>query len=105
MDDDQQTVEDLAQRRSVGERQVKARTEEYIHRGGHRAASAMSKDDNEFEAAPQALDGEFQATQHVAAKTVTGHSDDKEIVRSFIEDQFQRDPRVRAAKNGRKRTL
>ena len=65
----------------------------------------MSEDDNEFEAVAQMLDRVSQTTQHVGAETVASHSDDEQVVQPFVENKFERNTGVRAAKNRRKWTL
>src|SRR5262249_13994609 len=72
---------------------------------GHRATAAMSENDDELEAAAQVLGGILQTPEHVTTEAIAGDPDDEQIVRSLVEDQLQRDPRIRAAENGSKRTL
>ena len=65
----------------------------------------MSQHDDELQRAAQMLHGIFQAAKHLCSKAVTGHADNKEIVRSLIEDEFDWHTGVGAAKDGGKWTL
>jgi hypothetical protein len=74
----------------AGESKVIRWVEEHVDCRRQRPTAAVSQHNDQLEIVAQVLDRKFQAAQHFRAQTVAGHADDKKIVRSFVEDQFDR---------------
>ena len=96
MHDDEQPIEDAAQRVLGGEREISLRVEEDVHGGRHGAAAAVPKDHDELEAVAEVVDRVLEAAEHLAAEAVAGDADDEEIVRPLVEDELDRHARVGA---------
>jgi hypothetical protein len=65
----------------------------------------VSKDDDEPQAGAQMVYRISQAAEYVVAQAVAGNPDHEQIIRSFVEDQFDRHSRVGAAEHRRKWTV
>src|ERR1700722_19644092 len=85
--------------------QVSGRVEECIDSGGHSATTAVSQDNNEPQAASQVIDRVSQAAKYIVADSIAGNPDHEQVVRSFVEDQFDRHAGVGAAKHRREGAL
>ncbi|HTI79376.1 MAG TPA: hypothetical protein VL614_02875, partial [Acetobacteraceae bacterium] len=103
--DNQLPIENAAERMVGDQWQISRRVEKGIDRGGEGAAAAVAEDDDQSQAALQMLDGVAQASQYIVAKAIAGDTDHEEVVGAFIENEFDRHSRVRAAQHGRKRTM
>jgi hypothetical protein len=88
-----------------GQCQVTCRIEKRVDRGRKSAAAAVTEDDNEPEAAPQVFRSIAKAPEDLIAESITGYSNDEQIVRPFIEDQFDRYACVRAPQHHGEGTL
>ena len=65
----------------------------------------MSQDDDELQRAAEVLHGVFQTAEHLASQTIACHANDEQIVRAFVENQFDRHAGIRAAQHDGKRAL
>ena len=92
--DNQLPIENAAERIVGDQRQISRRVEKGIDRCGEGAAAAVAEDDDQSETALQMLDCVAQAPQYIVAKAIAGYTDHEQVVRAFIENEFDRYPRV-----------
>jgi hypothetical protein len=65
----------------------------------------VPQDDYKAQTLAQMVDRVSQATQYINSETIAGHPNHKEVVRPFVEDQFDRHPCIGAADHYRERAL
>ena len=79
------------------QRQVFGRFKKSIHGGGQGSTTAVPKYYDKSEASSQMFDRVPQTAKHVVPQTIAGDADNKQVIRPFIEDQFDRYPRIGTA--------
>ena len=62
----------------------------------------MTEHNDEPQAGPQMVYRISQAAEYVVTEAIAGNPDHEQVIRSFVEDQFDRHPRVGAAEHSRK---
>ena len=65
----------------------------------------MAKHSDDLHAAAQMLDCILEAAKNFAAKPIAGDPNDEQVIRTFIEDEFDGDTCIGASENRSERTL
>jgi hypothetical protein len=65
----------------------------------------MAQYGNDLDAAAQVLDSISEAAEHFVAQGVAGDANDKQVIGAFVEDELNRDARIRASENRSERAL
>ena len=105
MDDDEQAIENIAQRMALGKREINLRLEKNIDSGRYGPAAAVPQDDDKLQAATEVIERVPEAAEYFAAEAIASDTDDEQVIRALIEYQLDRDACVRAAKHRGKGAL
>jgi hypothetical protein len=65
----------------------------------------VAKHHDQPQAVPQVVDGIAQTAEHIVAEAVAGDTNDEQVIRAFVEDEFDRHARIRATQHRRKGAL
>src|SRR5690242_16323597 len=93
-------VDDAPQGMLLCQRQVLGRLQENLHGFGYGATTGVTQNYYQPQTAAKAIHSVIQAPQDLGTQSITCDTQNEKVVRSLIEDQFDRDPGIRAPENG-----